>query len=106
MDQDQSITSQAKINQVWDQFWREQNNHNLHAIFKHRLFIEGVQVFEKYLPEGVEKILVTGAGSGRYALHFAKVRPRAEVTAIDIVPSSVAYIERVIKNLCLILGPN
>jgi ubiquinone/menaquinone biosynthesis C-methylase UbiE len=49
------------------------------------------QTIERSLPEHEPKLLVAGCGTGRDAVMLAAMFPRAEITAVDISRTSLAY---------------
>jgi trans-aconitate methyltransferase len=49
------------------------------------------QAIERVLPERTPKVLVAGCGTGRDAVMLAAMFPSAEITAVDISRTSLAY---------------
>lgn len=88
-EKDSTSVTQNEVNKVWTDIWQKGAGGDMHNIFKHRLFIEGYNVFRNYIPKNQESLLEIGAGSGRYGLKIAQDFPMMRVTLTDILDSAI-----------------
>jgi len=90
--------SQDRVNTVWQDIW-EGVKINPSEIFANQLFIENWKVYSKYITNDGLAVLEAGGGSGRFGFKIARDFSKSQVTIVDIVDSSVAFM----KNLAEIM---
>jgi len=91
--------TQADVNKVWENEWKNSEQGGAKALFGHRLFIEGYPVYRKYIPKDMRTFLDVGGGTGRYGVKFGQAFPEAQVFVTDILESSLDVARRLIAEI-------